>query len=388
VTGGTAPYFFQWACDTTVCCLDSTNDDDPSICATPGCVTYYVQAFDINGNMVTDSVEVCRYPTPIVDAGPDNYICGDSAPCVILNPSITNAPGPYTYSWSPAAGLNSANILNPCARPQATTTYTLTATSGNNCTSVPDSNAMVTVTVYPIPIADAGPDIDLCEGDTAMLQGFGFGAGPNYSYEWTPSFGLSDPFVANPSVSLPVGVPLTQYALVVWSNNCPSYADTVTVNVHPLPATPTITQVGDTLFGPMAPSWQWCLNGQAIPGANQQYHIPTTSGNYQVKVFTNFGCSSASGIITDVAEMSVVGEVRLFPNPNVGQLRVELPVVVEELRGVLLGMDGKRWADVEMRALGGNTWGVDVVDRVPEGVYLLMMDGGDGERWTVKTVIR
>lgn len=43
--------------------------------------------------------------------------------------------GAYTYSWSPAAGLNFTNVANPIANPVATTVYTVTVTDKCNNTS-------------------------------------------------------------------------------------------------------------------------------------------------------------------------------------------------------------------------------------------------------------
>ena len=50
----------------------------------------------------------------------------------------------YTYSWSPATGLNAANISNPTANPAVTTTYTVTKT--NTATGCSNTD-QVTVTV-------------------------------------------------------------------------------------------------------------------------------------------------------------------------------------------------------------------------------------------------
>lgn len=55
------------------------------------------------------------------------------------------AKGGKTYSWSPATGLSDANIQNPVAKPQETTTYTVTVTTANGCIYSDD----VTITVLP-----------------------------------------------------------------------------------------------------------------------------------------------------------------------------------------------------------------------------------------------
>ena len=49
-----------------------------------------------------------------------------------------------SYLWAPSAGLSAVNILNPVAKPIATTLYTLTVTSAQGCSA--SSSVLVTVT--------------------------------------------------------------------------------------------------------------------------------------------------------------------------------------------------------------------------------------------------
>ena len=52
--------------------------------------------------------------------------------CVVLTTTGLNTSG---YTWTPAAGLNSATIASPSASPTTTTTYTVTATGPAGCRS-------------------------------------------------------------------------------------------------------------------------------------------------------------------------------------------------------------------------------------------------------------
>lgn len=83
-----------------------------------------------------------------------------------------------------------------------------------------------------IPIAYAGPDVDICLGDTVQLQGSATGAGPNYTYQWSPNTNISDPTIPNPLVWPATD---TEYSLVVTSNNLSSAPDTIEVRSHPIP---------------------------------------------------------------------------------------------------------------------------------------------------------
>lgn len=304
-SGGTPGYYFTWWCNLPNCGIDSINDNDPLVNPTTS-TWYYVQVTDTNGcTSNVDSVFVTVLPKPIVDAGPDIFICGDSAPCVNINPIITNAAGPYTYNWFPSAGLNNSTILNPCARPDTTTIYTLVVTAGNGCTSdftTTDTLSSVTVHVNPIPVAEAGPDQDICFGETAQLQGFATGAGPAYTFEWSPLSGLNNPTIANPLAS---PVLTTEYVLVTYSNGCPSYGDTVVVNVHTLPTANAGNDQETCLGGSVTLdafadgdstatyTYQWTPS-LFLDNPNQQNPIstPEVSTVYTVVATSSWGCES------------------------------------------------------------------------------------------------
>jgi hypothetical protein len=82
------------------------------------------------------------------------------------------------------------------------------------------------------PVAYAGPDLDICVGDTVQLQGIGSGAGPNYTYQWAPNTNISDPTISNPLVWPSSDI---SYSLVVTSNSLNSAPDTINVRSHPIP---------------------------------------------------------------------------------------------------------------------------------------------------------
>ncbi|HHG86583.1 MAG TPA: hypothetical protein ENJ82_17670, partial [Bacteroidetes bacterium] len=234
--GGGAPYYYTWTCATPPCGLSCIHCPNPNANPTDTTV-YYLVVTDMNGCVsAADSVVVNVKPKPLVNAGPDVAICGVPAPCTVLNPVVTNGSGVYTYHWTPGAGLSDSTILNPCARPDTTTIYALIVTDlVTGCTSdytTTDTISTILVTVSPTPIADAGPDAIVCEGDSVVLQGIATGAGPAYTYQWSPQAGLSNPSIANPTASPAL---TTVYSLVVISNGCASIADDVTVFVTEIP---------------------------------------------------------------------------------------------------------------------------------------------------------
>ncbi len=84
----------------------------------------------------------CNLNVNITPGNPAAICAGAS---VQLNSNINNGNNPYTYSWTPIAGLSDPTIANPVASPSATTVYTLTVTDDDGC----QDSDNVTVTVSP-----------------------------------------------------------------------------------------------------------------------------------------------------------------------------------------------------------------------------------------------
>jgi PKD repeat protein len=114
--------------------------------------TYRVQVF--NGScMRSDSVVVSFVPMDMV-VGIDKKICsGDSIQL--------SATGMASYIWSPQAGIDNPFSATPFARPDVTTTYTVTGFNSLGCTS----EASVTVEVSPsTPLQLALPTLSVVAG--------------------------------------------------------------------------------------------------------------------------------------------------------------------------------------------------------------------------------
>jgi gliding motility-associated-like protein len=117
--------------------LSATNVQAPTI--TPAASTTYTVTGTLGACTTQQTLRVNLSPSPTVNAGADqSIIAGD-----MVQLSGTASQG--TYLWSPAAGLNAVNVLDPVASPQVTTTYTLSVTNPQGCSSTDD----VVVTVVP-----------------------------------------------------------------------------------------------------------------------------------------------------------------------------------------------------------------------------------------------
>ncbi len=126
---------YQW---TPATGLDNPTSSSPI--ATPLTTTDYTLVASLGLCDTTVTVTVTIIQSVGVDAGQGVSIF--SGEQVQLNATVTNAS---TFSWSPATGLSSTNVLNPMANPTTTTLYTLTASNQLGCSN----SDTVRVTVIP-----------------------------------------------------------------------------------------------------------------------------------------------------------------------------------------------------------------------------------------------
>ena len=279
---------YVWDSDLTLSC---TNCGDPEAC--PSVTTdYYVTGMDANGCENRDTVRVTVGASITVTVNPPNPgICpGDSV-------QLT-ASGASTYLWSPSAGLSCNPCSNPKASPAVTTTYTVVGTGG-----LCSDTTTVTVTVFPLPPVNAGPDGTICFGDTFQIIGSGA-----QQFSWNPTTGLSCTTCPNPLASPPA---TTTYTLTGTSGNGCQRTDTVRVTVHPptnvvATASPDTLCVGQptTLSATGASSYIWFVPGP-IPG-NPITQIPTATTTYTVIGTDVNGCIGGASIT-----------VIVNPNPTV-----------------------------------------------------------------------
>ncbi len=147
------------------------------------------------------SLNISVNPLPAVSAGGDAFICQGSG--IQLNGS-----GSGSLQWSPTTGLTNATIATPTASPQATTTYTLTATQ-NGCSASDQVTVNVTI---PAPLS-APNDTAICIGDCVTLPVSG-----GLYYSWSPSTGLDDNTSSAPTACPSATTTYTVTAYTVTSN--------------------------------------------------------------------------------------------------------------------------------------------------------------------------
>jgi hypothetical protein len=214
-----------------------------------------------------------------VSAGPDLYACNGG--------SVTlNGTGASTYYWSP-------NINNGATfTPSINQTYTVSGFDANGCSAWDQTNILLEQ--FSI---NAGQDLTICQGDSAVLTATG---SPNIIWNnndvsnGIPFFPLNSGYVT---------------AFATSPNGCLA-SDSVLLTINPAPvinAGPDLfTCPGDsiTLFATGANNLVW---NNSLP--NDTTFVPVTSATYLVSGVDTLGCTS-----TDTLQLFY----GTFPDLNAG----------------------------------------------------------------------
>lgn len=200
VGGGIAPYKYTWS---------SGGSAASEINLTAN--NYTITITDDKGCGVTNVVTVNAVTSITADAGNDKVICAGQNIQLL-------ASGGKTYTWTPAATLNSANIANPTASPTSNTTYVVNVTSGA-CVSTD----AVLISVSPAPVVTASGSDSILAGANTLLTATGIG-----TFQWGPAASLN-----NSSSSNPIASPIitTTYTVTITDVNGCTSSDVVTVYV-------------------------------------------------------------------------------------------------------------------------------------------------------------
>lgn len=118
-SGGVPPYTYLWLPG------GQTTQNISNVC--PG--QYTITVTDAASATKSATVTVATYP----------YACSSTLDTIIYGNTTTlnayhNTPNPpYSYSWTPTAGLSCISCSNPAAMPTTSTCYTATITDGIGC---------------------------------------------------------------------------------------------------------------------------------------------------------------------------------------------------------------------------------------------------------------
>ena len=177
---------------------------------------YKVTIITALGCLGSDSVYVEVSLKPNANAGIDTVICEGTS-------TILEGSGGNSYLWTPAFSVSDSASSSPFAFPTDSTLYLLTVSNGN-CKDYDSVN----VFVWKKPVANAGPDKKIFDGDTTTLDASI--AGTNVYYYWSPDTYISSIDSLNPVVN--PNTDLTYVLHVISNYGCESAEDEVFVRVY------------------------------------------------------------------------------------------------------------------------------------------------------------
>ncbi len=275
VAGGTSGYTYAWD-------SGQTTEDITAVAGT------YTLVVTDNNSCTDTSVYTISDNSSLSIATYDSlsFCQGDSAR---LSSVIQSGP----FQWM-SNGIAIPGATDSIYIASQTATYTLEI---NNGCGIFTSNG-INIVANPMPVIDASGGTAICEGSNTQLTA----AGAN-SYVWTPSSGLNDVTLSNPTAS---PVVTTDYTVTGFIGGCSS--DTVlTILVHPAPvvnitSTPFTCETGTQLMANAITSgtgtYLWTPSyGLDSVNIATPVATPSTTTNYQVTVTDSFSCVSTAAIL-------------------------------------------------------------------------------------------
>ncbi len=229
---------------------------------------------------------------------------------------LTASSGYQDYQWSPS-GQGSTITVSQGGE------YSVTATNGNGCVGT-SAIAYVTVQSLPEPVATPDGPTEFCEGDFVILS-----TGVNQgNYDWE---------ITEDNTPTTMVTESGDYFVTVTNQfGCVGVSNTITVDVTPMDLAEVVVSGNDLTADPPGTSYQWFLNGDPIPGANNITYTAIQSGNYHVEYIGPNGCPTATPIEeftlqVGVEELSLFDVLDIYPNPGKGQftIRGQLPTYEE-----------------------------------------------------------
>lgn len=258
----------------------------------PGAYTLTYTFTNSNGCSASDTRVITTISATGINAGNDHGVCLNSG---ALQLSAVTPGG----QWSGSTWVTSAGLFTPGVAGAFNLTYSVIQ---GNCTSTDQ----VTVTVHPLPQANAGADQTICAGGSVTLNGSASGGSGAYSFQWFNGMTLLG---TGSSVALTPAA-TTTYSLVLNDGNGCSGADQVQVTVTNLPAVnagPDLqycnNPVAETLtdFSPAGGVW----SGPGVSPAG--LFTPFAIGQYTLTYsFNTNGCAGSDQRVVTVSNGTAV----------------------------------------------------------------------------------
>jgi hypothetical protein len=272
-----------------------------------------IETVSATGCSNSKNITVTVNSIPTAAAGTSKTICSGSQASF----GGTAVPG-SSYVWTSSPSGFSSSLAAITVSPTVNTTYTITETSANGCTN---SNS-ATITVNPLPDANAGSSKSICIGNSTKIGGASVN-GSTYSWSSTPAGFTSS--AANPFIT-PTAT--TTYTLSETNASGCTSSNSIVVTVNPLPNAHWGVSInkGQCSFTPQntsGKSYLWHFgNGDSSTALGPVYTYKS-DGLYKVTmlVMSSAGCIQEFDSILNLKNTAIINifpsavDLTLYPNP-------------------------------------------------------------------------
>jgi gliding motility-associated-like protein len=264
----------------------------------------YILTVTENGCVDDDTMTVTVFATPSAAFNATPFICENQLATIIYTGH--NSTGAI-YNWT----FDGGNIVSGSGQGPYEISWTIPATytvslsvTENGCVSSIENQ---TVTLY-VPVVDAGSDASICEAQSTQLNASG-----GVNYIWTPSTGLDNTNINNPTAS--PAATTTYYVTGTDANGCTD-SDSVTVFILPVPVAAfqvenicedELLTIEDLALPSGSISYQWNLGDGNISSVSSPTHVYNNAGNYTITQIVTLGFCS------DTTSQTVT----IYPKPDI-----------------------------------------------------------------------
>lgn len=231
--------------------------------------------------------------------------------CATLTASATGGCGGITYSWSQGGAGATTSVC-----PGVPSTYTVTATSNNQCGSTQSESATISIDMLPVPIAGiaSADPVLVCTGESTLLEL----TGHTGTIQWQTALDAAGPWTDIPGATSTthVSAPVTGQVFfrAAVSGLCPVvYSNEIQIDLAPAPPLAfsfnTACADGPTMFTDESvqsvaiSEWSWDLGDGTLSSLQSPTHQYGDAGTYTSTLVATFANGCVSELSQDVTVM-------------------------------------------------------------------------------------
>jgi PKD repeat protein len=333
--------------------------------------------------------EIATYQAPNV-APVAAFSVNKQTTCQAQSVTFTDnsANSPNNRTWTFTGGTPStSNLFSPSVVYNTPGIYPVKLKVSNaiGSDSITQIN-YITVLTGPSIALDSASILKCKFDDTVSFSSTGVGV---VSYSWTPPIGISSPslgvfncFTQNPGTYIIKGTDAI---------GCTGF-DTVTIALKAPPTGISISSISGGFklnsANPAATTtFQWFVNGSAIPNATNDTLLTTAAGAYSCRVTIANGCTRTSNVLNFLSintNSSAVNAIfDILPNPNSGKFSIKAESKESIKKIAISDVLGRSIASIKVES---NQWNKTVTLENP-GLYFIALINNEGKTIGIKKVM-